>query len=333
MLNWAQARDYCENAHYRLAAVLTPEDQAAVTSLITSANASANVPTVTAEGLWIGGTALAEPASFDGTDEGVGRTSGNVTLNMNAWNMAIWHPEAHLGTFADMSYLNWAAGEPSGGDKFCLKVMQAPEALEAYEWKGANCTSQLAFVCEDARAPSPPSYPPLATLPAPAVDTIASLAMNLNVGDDEARVDLFLLIILLGVLLLLLCCLLWCIIWWCCYRRKQKEKETVIVINDETKEEASAPAAEPPTPGMPPGYSPMPGWRDPTPPADPMPYFTGENEPEPAPPPAPLPEDGPNGTRYMNRAEFAEFLQTHKMPPPRPPPGKGFDEMKSPTKP
>merc|ERR1711990_461876 len=96
--------------------------------------------------VWIGGTALLEPSSYDGVGNGV--LPDDVT-DVAQWR---WYPEFDLGSFAELPYTNWNRNEPNnggGGQEGCLAIW-TKDSLDG-GWNNRKCKLPHQFMCENAR--------------------------------------------------------------------------------------------------------------------------------------------------------------------------------------
>jgi len=193
------------------------------------------------KGVWLGGTALIDPSTYDGRGNGNAATD---STNLSSWH---WYPETGLGSFASLPFSNWAPNQPDrSGAQHCLSMWTPPHVF-AFQWRDRNCALQEAFVCEDARAPTGtgsafaarvtakgadigllasaarvPSMPPVSSLPAASSSIISAEAGNVLGVHAAAGSSLGANVLWIGFLLgLVLCALCVCLVH---NRRRQRQR-------------------------------------------------------------------------------------------------------------
>ena len=174
-MTWTAARDFCAQHHNRLAAVESQADQEAINVLVNMSYHQGALTNI--RGVWLGGTALTQPATSGPHGNGpLSPTGGRIVTDATHWR---WYPDVdNLGSFAGQTYHNWRPSEPNSGGSTtnpgkenCLFIWAPPHARWG-DWNDWHCANNEGFVCEDQRTvPSPPPSPPPSPAPSPPATT------------------------------------------------------------------------------------------------------------------------------------------------------------------
>lgn len=190
-MTWPEARDYCAAHHGRLAAIETAQDQADVNDLMMAQYQDPNY--VSTSGVWLGGTALAHPATSG--PHGAGPSDGGASV-LADWR---WYPDLdNLGPASTWTYGNWNNNEPNSGGsvtnparELCMFIWMPPH-VHWGNWNDWHCSNRESFLCEDTRSPpslppSPPAPPP--SPPPPPAEFTCYWEQNLSPGLTETKTE------------------------------------------------------------------------------------------------------------------------------------------------